>query len=151
MLLLIIAVTASAQLQVKYDKQNVVASRIIGTWTVDSQLNSHLQGYSIGMAAFTKDYTVVKLLPKKYNRFFNKYSIYLAGWFTMKRGKFPFVLISHKGNPHIVYFRKRGNNPYGDAESFNVMMARAKNKNHDLLFIGGDFNNQPFTAMKRRD
>jgi hypothetical protein len=34
-------------------------------------------------------------------------------------------------------------------ESFNVMIARAKEPANDLLFIGGDFNNQPFSAFKR--
>ena len=40
---------------------------------------------------------------------------------------------------------------YDDGESFNVMMARAENKIEDMLFIGGDFNNQGFTAWKRID
>ena len=33
----------------------------------------------------------------------------------------------------------------------NVMMARAENRMEDMLFIGGDFNNQGFTAWKRID
>jgi hypothetical protein len=38
----------------------------------------------------------------------------------------------------------------GDAESFNVMLAVAKESANDLLFIGGDFNNQPFSAYERQ-
>lgn len=37
----------------------------------------------------------------------------------------------------------------GDVESFNVMMAIAEDKENDVVFIGGDFNNQPFTAFGR--
>ena len=37
----------------------------------------------------------------------------------------------------------------GDAESFNVMFAVARQRQNDLLFIGGDFNNQPFAAYAR--
>jgi len=37
----------------------------------------------------------------------------------------------------------------GDAESFNVMLAPARDRRNDLLFIGGDFNNQPFAAFER--
>ena len=37
----------------------------------------------------------------------------------------------------------------GDGESFNVMLAVAKDKAKDLSFVGGDFNNQPFAAFAR--
>ena len=37
----------------------------------------------------------------------------------------------------------------GDAESFNLILAPAKDKANDLLFIGGDFNNEPFVAYQR--
>ncbi|MEM9005896.1 MAG: hypothetical protein AAGE59_20530 [Cyanobacteria bacterium P01_F01_bin.86] len=30
-----------------------------------------------------------------------------------------------------------------------VMMAAAEDASNDLLFVGGDFNNQPFTAYDR--
>jgi hypothetical protein len=71
----------------------------------------------------------------------------------MKRNKtvHAFILIEMKGNPHVVYFRERDGDPLGDAESFNVMLAVAKDKPSDLLFIGGDFNNQPFTAYERSE
>jgi hypothetical protein len=71
----------------------------------------------------------------------------------MKSGKndYPFILIEHKGNPHIVIFREWDGDPVGDAESFNVMLAVAENTSNDLLFIGGDFNNQPFYALERAE
>jgi hypothetical protein len=45
--------------------------------------------------------------------------------------------------------RPVGGDPLGDAESFNVMLAVARDGTNDLLFIGGDFNNQPFAAYRR--
>ncbi len=56
-----------------------------------------------------------------------------------------------EGNPHIFYFRERGGDPYGDSESYNVMLAPAKDRENDLLSVGGDFNNQPFVANARAE
>ena len=62
----------------------------------------------------------------------------------------PFVLTELNGNPHIVYYR--GPLDYLDGESFNVMLAKSDvSKSNDILFIGGDFNNQGFSAWKRND
>jgi hypothetical protein len=45
--------------------------------------------------------------------------------------------------------RERNGDPHGDGESFNVMLARGKEEQQDLLFVGGDSNNQPFSAYRR--
>ena len=60
---------------------------------------------------------------------------------------YPFVLTNRFGNPQIVYFFLEDD----DGENMNVMMARAEYKMEDMLFIGGDENNQGFTAWKRID
>jgi len=60
----------------------------------------------------------------------------------------PFLLFENWGNPYIVYLRKRNGDPQGDGESFNVMLARGKEEQQDLLFVGGDFNNQPLAAYR---
>jgi hypothetical protein len=78
-----------------------------------------------------------------------KLHVYAMGWMTAREKKHPFFLTALNGNPHVVYFRERGGDPLGDAESFNVMLAVAEDRKDDLLFFGGDFNNQPFTALGR--
>ena len=55
---------------------------------------------------------------------------------------FPYWLTNYHGNPFFALF---------GYDYLNVMMARAENKIEDMLFIGGDFNNQGFTAWKRID
>jgi hypothetical protein len=74
----------------------------------------------------------------------------MAGIMTRHNKDYPFILTQLFGSPHIVYFRERDGDPMGDSESFNVMLAPAENKTNDLLFIGGDFNNQPFKAYERK-
>jgi len=104
---------------------------------------------------FSIDADVAGKIPAKYDKFLKGKTIYLAGTMKVQRRRggaakgHPFVLITHKGNPHVVYFRPRGGDPMGDAESFNVALAVAKDKAKDLLLIGGDFNNQPFSAYER--
>ena len=63
---------------------------------------------------------------------------------------FPFFLTNFSGNPHIFFFEERNDGSL-DGESFNLVIARAKqDKMQDMLFIGGDFNeNHGFSAWNR--
>ena len=95
------------------------------------------------------DDSIAGKIPAIYAEFFMDKTIYMAGTMNYRGKDYPFILIQHKGNPHIAWFRERDGNPMGDAESFNVMLTVATDPKNDLLFIGGDFNNQPFTAYER--
>ena len=156
MFLLLFPSTLMAELNFKPNKENVVSSRLEGRWQVNKAISNRL---SVRLADRNQDKTiefhadekVVAKIPGKYEKFLADKTIYMAG--TMKSGKneYPFILIEHKGNPHIVIFRERDGKPLGDAESFNVMLAVAEKTSNDLLFVGGDFNNQPFYALERAE
>lgn len=145
----LIASSVSAAFQVEADKENVVSSRLAGTWQPHGELTSQLSGHARGTISFESDPNVAGSIPAKYEKFFQGKRIFMAGRMIRSDGKYPFVLIEHRGNPHVVYFRERDADPLGDAESFNLVIAVAKDSMNDLLFIGGDFNNQPFGAYKR--
>jgi hypothetical protein len=137
-------------LKVEPDPENVVASRLVGRWRVDAELTKRLGGRGVVEdVEFRRDDAVVDKIPAPIAAKLKEYRIYLAGIMVLKGKPQPFVLVQMKGNPHVVWFRERGGDPMGDAESMNVMLARAAQLNDDLLFIGGDFNNQPFTAYGR--
>lgn len=144
------------ELKVAPDKENVVASRLVGDWDRDATLTKRLTGNEKSASPevrFTSDPNVASKLPMKFEKFFANKRIFLSGVLTFGGDKphdHPFVLIENSGNPHVVWFRERGGDPLGDAESFNVMLAPGKEPQNDLLFIGGDFNNQPFAAFTRR-
>ncbi|MBW3542659.1 MAG: hypothetical protein KY476_20540 [Planctomycetes bacterium] len=147
---------AKADNNVEPDKENVVASRLEGDWRIDAALTKRLtEGERAGawsVVSFTSDPGVVAKIAAKYERALTNKRVYLAGTLTLKGGKpreHPFLLVENSGNPHVVYFRERDGDPLGDTESFNVMLASAKERENDLLFIGGDFNNQPFSAYAR--
>jgi hypothetical protein len=148
---------AEAELAVEPDKENVVASRLEGVWRPEAALTKRLtgreqprgEGVRPGAIAFRADPEVVRKIPKKYEPFLGKRRIFMAGVMVRGDKPTPFVLIENSGNPHLVYFRERDGDPLGDAESFNLILAPAEDKQKDLLFIGGDFNNQPFYAYER--
>ena len=153
-----LAVGAVAAVRVTRDKENVVASRLEGTWVVRRELNLELTGRAgtsgesvADRIEFTSDDAVADAIPQEYDRFLADKTVYLAGRMTRGGKSYPFVLVSHRGNPHVVYFRERDGKPMGDAESFNVMLAVASDRKNDLLFIGGDFNNQAFSAFERAE
>ena len=145
----------AAGLKLQPDKENVVASRLEGAWVSEPGLTQRLAGVKVdgepphGPIEFIADSAVAEKISDKMADVLKSRQVYLAGWMKQGGGKHPFVLIEHKGNPHVVWFRPRDGDPMGDSESFNVMLAVARHKANDLLFIGGDFNNQPFSAFQR--
>jgi len=146
---------ASAGVKVAPDPENVIASRLLGAWQTDADLWERLAGGPVHIPLwsyrFEPDESLAAGLPDKYADFFKDKPIYLAGRISGGHlsAACPFVLTVFHGNPHIVYFREKDGDPMGDAESFNVMLARGDKPENDILFIGGDFNNQPFTAYRR--
>ncbi len=157
-LLLSAGVVAWAALRVEPDKENVVAGRLGGKWKLNVELTARLLDAKMAKSMADAFYefcpapTVAAKIPEKYNDFLKDKKLYMAGTLKSHHSdgqERPFILLSHKGNPHLVYFRSRGDDPMGDAESFNLVIVPAKDKANDLLFIGGDFNNQPFAAYDR--
>ncbi|MBI5722376.1 MAG: hypothetical protein HZA50_00300 [Planctomycetes bacterium] len=145
------ALALFAGMEVKTDKENVVAGRLIGKWKTNAAISERLRGETVKeeTVIFAEDASVAAKVPDKYAEALKQKQVYLAGTMSKDGKNYPFILIEHKGNPHIFYFREKGGDPMGDGESFNLTIAPAKDKAKDLLFIGGDFNNQPFTAFER--
>jgi hypothetical protein len=142
-------VKSATGLRVDGDKENVVASQIEGAWVPDVNVSERLGSKPRGQIAFKTDSSRIQEIPSKFDRFLRGKQIYVCGTMTQDKVDTLFILIEHKGNPHLVYFREQDGDPFGDSESFNVMLARAKDQANDLLFVGGDFNNQPFVAFRR--
>ncbi|HKE01854.1 MAG TPA: hypothetical protein VKE69_12645 [Planctomycetota bacterium] len=148
---------APTALKVEFNKENVVASRLEGRWVPHAELGARLGSH-------TKPNESIVFRSEKEPAFFSKLPaaaakslaksgpIYLAGtlqWVGWDGLEHPFVLVSHIGNPHVVLFRARGGDPLGDAESCNLSLIPALDPKNDLLFVGGDFNNEPFRSYQR--
>jgi hypothetical protein len=139
-------------------EQNVVASRLAGSWKLEPALTERLTGRVAAPGdaiVVVADSEVEKKVPAKFWEAAKKegftLDVRMAGYIEMRGAKYPFILSSIHGNPHLIYFRERGGDPFGDSESFNLALVPAKEEKNDLLFVGGDFNNQPFRAYARAD
>lgn len=144
----------AGELRVGKNKENVVASRLLGEWQLDPDLTERLTGRrtSFRMSiAVREDAAVALKVPQKFVEFLEKERsvVSMTGYLKFTGVEYPFLLTHLNGNPYVFYFREQNGDPYGDRESFNLSVAPAKDSKNDLLFIGGDFNNQPFTAYTR--
>jgi hypothetical protein len=130
---------------VAYDNDNVVANRLPGKWELDRTLSSRLQktGRGIDALEFTADDKAVRLIPNEYKRLFQGKSTYLAGMMTLRDEQYPYILIELHGGPHLVWFQHRG------GEWVKLFVAAAEQRDNDLMFLGGNFSNQPFCAFRR--
>lgn len=146
-----------ARAQVVTEKENVVSSRLEGEWVVDEPVTSRLGGRSrveeageAPVLAFRGDAGVAERLLARHADVLRELTIYQAGVMLLGGREYPFLVSEVNGNPHVLYFRPRGEDAIADGESFIVMLAVAADRRNDLLLIGGDFNNQPFSAYRRR-
>ena len=142
-------------LRVRPEPQNVVASRLEGLWTPDAALCERL-GVRVPKDTyeFASDASIAERVPDTYAEFLGQKRLYQAGVVTIRSGadrveKYPYVLIENDGNPHLITFRERDGDAMGDAESSLLTAVPAKERKDDLLFLGGDFNNEPFRAYRR--
>lgn len=148
------------ELTVEENLENVVASRLEGVWVLDAELTEHLGGKPVKDGSrtltFRPDAGVAGDIPEAFAEFLEE-PIWLAGKLersgdtkgVLRGDAMPFLLTTLNGNPHVIAFREAGGDPFGDAESFNLTLVPALLPGNDLLFIGGDFNNQPFDAFRR--
>lgn len=139
--------------KVEPDKNSILAARLLGKWQLQEPLSLRLMGKSkhkVKGLAITADRGVAARIPAKYQPFLDGKRIYLAGQLQLNgKVSYPFVLIARGGSGHIVFFRARNGDPMGDAESFYVMLAQAREPTKDLLFLGGDMPGEPFMALER--
>ena len=158
-LLLQLAVACPAQggaapdkqkLRIESDPEDLVATKLQGNWTLDRTLTTRLGAKSpIENVAFTRTDEIVDGIPEAITAKLAKLPLHAAGTMVLGGATYPFLLVSVKGNKQVVYFRERDGNPVGDAESFIVTLASAKDASQDILFVGGDFSKTPFHAFVR--
>ena len=133
--------------------KNLVGAHIAGTWTMQSEVTAMLAGPGGGQLGksmtFKEDASVEKKLAGEAAEFIKKQGVFMSGIMTKSDGDFPFVLTQVAGSPYVFWFRERKGNPMGDSESFFVSIAVGGSKEKDLLFIGGDNDNQAFSAYSR--
>jgi general secretion pathway protein G len=138
----------SAPPSVVADEHNVAASALIGDWVPDVALWERLQGKALELppgakmpvVTFARDDAVAARLPAAVHEQLKQGGLYLTGTIRnlVSEEPAPFVLTTVHGNPHVVWFRARGSDPLGDAESFNVSVVIARQPSEDLLFVGSD-------------
>lgn len=137
-------------LQVKAEPQCVVANGLLGVWQSDTALAERLgRKARRTRLEFRDDATVLAKIPAPIAKKLAELPILLAGNMKQDETEHVFLLTVLSGNPTVVWFRERGGDPCGDAESCNVMFVRAETKHADLLFVGGDHDNQAFVAYAR--
>jgi len=133
--------------------KNLVAGHLIGTWDVKDDVTAMLSGPGGGQLGksmtFKEDASIEKKVTGEAAEFIKKQGVFMSGVMTKSDGDFPFVLTQVAGSPYVFWFRERKGNPMGDSESFFVSVAVGGSRDKDLLFIGGDVDNQAFTAYSR--
>lgn len=134
--------------------QNVAASRLEGEWVVEPALCHRLWESVVRTRErfeFRPDPKVAEQVPARVVAMFDGQRAFQAGVMTRNEVEHPYLLLSVHGNPYVIWFREVDGDPFGDLEGFNLMVVRAERREDDLLFLGGDFNNQPFLAYQRSE
>lgn len=144
------AAVVQATYTLKQNPQNVVAARLEGVWGLDEPM-THSLGSSKDVKgfAFVRDEKVLAKIPERFKEQLTG-DIYLAGTAQIDTQRdIPFVLTTMDGNPRIVLFKPANGEPLGAMSGLNVMLCPALERRKDLLFVGGEKNDRPFTVYGR--
>ena len=142
------------ELRVRPDKNQVVASRLAGAWEPDPALGERL-GTKARMERieFTPDEGVLATIPAELTEKIAEERIWQAGTLRFvangEEKRMPYLFLVHAGNSKVVYYISRHGQDLDDGESMLLTVVPARDTAADLLFVGGDFNNEPFTAYRR--
>jgi len=155
--LVVAAATVVQQVRVQPDSACVVANHLAGAWVADAELTSRLGASErVSRLEFKVDESVLASLPAELTKPFAEMRVFQAGTLSMTEADgdvstYPYVLVSFQGNAHVVSFRAAHGGALDDAESMLVASVPGKQREKDLLFAGGDFDNEPFKAFKREE
>ena len=147
-------ITISAECTLNPDSENVVGTQLAGDWKINADLTAqlwpdYLTWVKVTAVSFTDNPSIVDMLPEYFCESLpDDILLFMAGEITRTIQQDPdsrtyhYVLTSSRGNPFVLVFD-------GEGGSFNLMIARAEDKNKDILFTGGDHNNHLFSAWTR--
>lgn len=153
------------------NKENVVASELLGKWVYDAELTGRIAGGEAPerdeFLHFTENEDSSKRIIKQMGVMLEKLeksesesdkvprlkracqTIYLAGKVEYGSGDSKmtadFALTTLHGNPKVMVYEPEED----DFESVYVMLARDEKGDNDVLFLGGDFNNETFRAFRK--
>ena len=149
-----------ADLRVQPDEENIPSGRLAGTWVVDTTLCERLgSGPGPDEIEFRVDGSVLAAVPQELAEKLKRFRIYEAGLMTSRAAvenapdqvlTGPYLLVENAGNPHLVWLRERDGEPLADAESASIVVIPAAEKRNEIFLMGGDFDNQPFRAWRRK-
>src|SRR5207247_3313549 len=88
---------ATAAVEVKPDKENVVASRLAGAWEPDPVLTARLGGRGLGPVAVRVDAKAVAELAEKFAELFRERPADLGGVMTLRREECSLLLREEHG------------------------------------------------------
>lgn len=149
-----LAVPLALQARVQPSKNHVIAPRLAGVWEADRVLLERL-GARAGLERleFQPDERVLATIPAALLEPLANERIFQAGTLTMVEGgkasSYAYLLVTHEGNPMVVLARSRDGGALDDLESGLLSVVPGKGAAQDLLFLGGDFANEPFRAFHR--
>lgn len=151
--------TKAVGIKVRPDKDNVIAGKLEGAWVRDSDLSKRLAKGSRGgrggheTISFKSDSSAAARVPQKHHDFFADKRVYMSGTVTLTTANEPqeavFLLVALNGNLHVFWFPERDGIPSKLPRDFKVMLAPAVQRADDILFVGGEFNQQHFAAYQR--
>lgn len=152
---LVAAAAVVQQLRVQPDRACVVANHLAGAWVADADLTTRLGARpQFQRLEFKVDEAVLESVPAELTKPLAEMRIFQAGTLSATESNggvssFPYVLVSFQGNAHVVCFRAAHGGGLDDGESMLITAVPGKQREQDLLFAGGDFDNEPFKAFKR--
>lgn len=148
------AVALAYEIVVKSDPLNVVESRIVGAWTMDTALTRKLDPNQPTNArtslVFQSNPDAIGYLQSGSDRF-KDLRIYGAGVLQIDgaNSTHPYLIYNENGNMKLFWCTPRGDDPIGVFETKTLQIAVARDRAQDVLILGGDTKGETSAAYGR--
>lgn len=136
----------------KSDPENVVATRIAGTWKVESTLSKRLDPDNASKAPATLTFTnnpgVLAGLQADSARFNNR-TIFASGIVNVDGTTHTYILSNRSGNMYLTWYTAIEENATSSPVEKTVNIAVARDQTKDVLVLGGPSMREPSAAYER--
>ena len=148
------AVALAFELVIKADPLNVVAAKVAGSWTMDVALTHRLDPdhptNTMTSLVFMDNPAAIGYLQSGSDRF-KDLRIYAAGALQIDgaNSTHPYLVYSENGNMKVFWCTPRADDPIGVSVTKTLQIAVAKDKNQDVMILGGDTRGDTSAAYTR--
>ena len=162
----LLGVSQAQEFKLVKGKEIALSRMLLGSWksymsSDDMKITSpkDVDFTKLDQINFVKDDKVYQRCPEKHKAQDQSITndpdrlvVFLSGWMTSKKHKYPFFLVRKNSKPAIIFFQKKGGNIFGEKKEMRMLLGPSTDGKRCRLVLNEDFDavpSKPYRIYKR--